>query len=84
MLQTTDNNGPSNQAGQNEKNQDALNGAGEGASSSKTGESIKNLSTATKSAKSKKPKLTEPKESDDAFSRTNFLTSKAQKAFLYL
>ncbi len=57
------------------------------------GKSIKNLSSATKSAKSKKPKLTKPKKSDlikvKVFAKTNFfrmdfLTLKSKKAFIYL
>ena len=51
-------------------------------------ESIKNLSTVVNLAKSKKSKLTKPKNSDisnlKANSRTDFLISGAKKAFIYL
>ena len=61
-------------------NQDIPHSAsGYGATGSKAGESIKNLSTTAKLAKSKKPNLTKPKESDFAFSGTDFLSSKAKK-----
>ncbi len=77
MLRTTDDETLSIQATENEKNQDALasGGAGGGAGS---GGSIKNLSTATKSAKSKKPNFAK------ANSGTDFLTPRAKKAFIHL
>ena len=52
------------------------------------GRSIKNLSTITNLAKSKKSKLTKPKKSDlsnaKADSRTDFLIPKARKALIHL
>ncbi len=86
MLQTTDNKALSTQAIENEKNQDAPNAA-KGADGGNISGSIKNLSTAGKLAKSKKPKLTKRKRSNlikAHFSGTDFLTSKAKKVFIYL
>ncbi len=86
MLQTTGNNNLDIQADQNEKNQDALNNAG-GTSDAGGGGSIKNLATAAKSVKSKKPKLTKTKKSDFAranYSEMDFFISEAKKTFIYL
>ncbi len=87
MLQTTDDKARSTQATENKKNQDtpaSVSGAG-------VGGSFENLSTAAKSVKSKKSQLTKSKKSDlpkanfaKVNSRTDFLTSKAKKAFIYL
>ncbi len=77
MLQTTDNKALSTQAIENKKNQDAPSTAG-GADSGNVGESIKNLSTAAKSAKSKKPNFAK------ANFGTDFLIPGAKEAFIYL
>ena len=63
MLQTTDDKTWSTQAIENKKNQDLLASIGD-ASSGGVGRSVENLSTATKLAKFKKPKLTKPKKLD--------------------
>ncbi len=77
MLRTNDNEALSTQAIENEKNQDAPSAA-VGADGSNIGGSIKNLSTAAKSAKSKKPNLAK------ANSGTDFLTPGAKEAFIHL
>ncbi len=77
MLQTTDNEGLSTQAIENKKNQDTPSAIG-GADGGNVGGSIKNLSTAGKSAKSKKPNFAK------ANSKTDFLTPGAKEAFIYL
>ncbi len=89
ILWTTGNDGLGAEASQHEENQDATGVAGGG----RVGKSIKNLSTAAKLTKSKKPKLTKPKKSDlikaQNFVKTNsfktdFLTPEAKKVFIYL
>ena len=82
MFKITSNNDLSIQADQDEKNQDAPDEAGGTSKVSRIDGSAKTLSTITKSAKSKKSKLTKPKRSN--FAKTNssgmdFLTSKAKK-----
>ena len=57
IFQTTDNNDLSTQVGQNEKNQDVLDGTRGGAGRYEAGGSIKNLSTTAKLGKFKKLKL---------------------------
>ncbi len=87
ILQTTNDETMSIQATRNKKNQDAPTSTdGDG-----IGESFENLSTTIKLAKSKKSKLTKSKKSDlskanfaKVNSRTDFLTSGAKKAFIYL
>ncbi len=61
-------------------------GATGGATGGGVGGNFENLSTAVKSAKSKKPKLTKSKKSDlvKANPRTDFLTPKSKKAFIHL
>ncbi len=86
MLQTTNNKALSTQAIKIKKNQDAPSAAS-GTDGGNISGSIKNLSTAGKSAKSKKPKLTKPKRSNLVkahSSATDFLTSEAKKAFIHL
>ena len=90
MLQTTDNEALSIQVIGNKKNQDISAGAGgaddiggtNGTCKGVDG-NIENLSTVTKSAKTKKSKLAKTKKLDN-FSGTNFLTCKAKKTFIYL
>ncbi len=67
------------------ENQDAL-GAAVRAGGGGVGGRFENLSTAVKSAKFKKPKLTKYKKSDlvKANSGTDFLTPKVKKAFIHL
>ncbi len=89
MLQTTSDEILSIQTTENEKNQDAPASTDSGGVDG----NIKNLSTARKLAKSKKPKLTKPKKSDlikaQNFAKANsfetdFLTPKAKKVLIYL
>ncbi len=85
MLRTTnESTGDETQSTQAE-NQDVPSAAG-GAGGGGVGGSFENLSTAVKSAESKKPKLTKSKKSDlaKANSGTDFLTPKAKKAFIHL
>ncbi len=77
MLQITDNEALSTQAIENEKNQDTLSAAGRTNGGNISG-SIKNLSTAAKSTKSKKPNFAKVN------SRTDFLTPAAKEAFIHL
>ncbi len=77
ILRTTEKEALSTQAIENEKNQDAPSAAG-GANGGNVGRSIKNLSTAIKSAKSKKPNFAK------ANSGTDFLTLEAKEAFIHL
>ncbi len=77
MLQTTDNEALSTQAIENEKNQDAPS-ATSGANGGNVGGNIKNLSTAAKLAKSKKPNFAK------ANSKTDFLTPGAKEIFIHL
>ncbi len=63
MLQTIGDNKLSAQASEHKENQDTIANIGS-ASGGRVGGSIKNLSRATKLAKSKKSKLTKPKKSD--------------------
>ncbi len=81
ILRTTNVEALSIQATRNEKNQDAPacgGGGGVAGGSGGGGRSIKNLSTAAKSAKSKKPNFVKPN------SGTDFLTPGAKKAFIHL
>ncbi len=87
MLRITDNDNLSAQSNQNEKNQDTLDGGASGAGSGRVDVRITNLSIAGKSVKSKKLKLTKPKKSDLVKTHsfgTDFLISKAKKAFIHL
>ncbi len=93
MLQITDNDDLNIQSDRNEKNKDISDDGADSAGDGRVSRSIKNLSIARKSAKSKKPKLTKPKKSDlikaQNFIRTNsfgidFLTSEAKKVFILL
>ncbi len=93
MLQTTSDNDLGGQASRNNENQDVTAGAGGAISDGGVDRSIKNLSTAIISAKSKNPKLTKPKKSDlvktQNFAKTNFfgmdfLTPGVKKAFIHL
>ncbi len=77
MLRTTNNEPLSIQATGNKKNQDAPASAGAGGSAGGGG-SIKNLTTAAKSTKSKKPNFAK------ANSGTEFLTSGAKEVFIHL
>ncbi len=81
---TTKSTGDKTQSTQAE-NQDAPDATGR-PSVGRVGGSFENLSTAIKSATSKKPKLTKSKKSDlaKANSGTDFLTLKVKKAFIYL
>ncbi len=83
IFRTTDDEILSTQATENKKNQDVPSGdTGAGDSGN-----IKNLLTTTKSAKSKKPKLTITKKSDFAKANsfgTDFLTPEAKKTFIHL
>ena len=79
MLQTTDDKALSTQATENKRNQDisaVISDAGTGDAGARISRSIKNLSTAAKLVKSKKPKMTN--------FETNFFTLKAKKAFTHL
>ncbi len=81
MLRITDDEALSIQAIRNEKNQYALANAGAGGGAGDGtggGKSIKNLSTAAKLAKSKKPNFAKSN------SRTDFLTLGAKEAFIHL
>ncbi len=81
MLRTTNDEALSIQATGNEKNQDAPASVGVGGAAgcgADGGGSTKNLSTASKSAKSKKPNFAK------ANSGTDFLISEAQEAFIHL
>ncbi len=81
ILRITDDEALSIQAIGNEKNQDALASAGAGGGAgggAGVGGSIKNLSTAIKSAKSKKPNFAKTN------SGTDFLTPGAKEAFIHL
>ncbi len=85
MLRTTnESTGDETQSTQAE-NHDAPGAAG-GAGGGGGGGSFENLSTAVKSAKFKKPKLTKSKKSDlaKANSGTDFLTPEAKKVFIHL
>ncbi len=77
ILRTTDNKALSTQAIENEKNQNAPSAAGR-TDGGNVGGSIKNLSTAAKSAKSKKPNFA------NANSGTDFLIPEAKETFIYL
>ncbi len=77
MLRTTDDEALSIQATRNEKNQDSPASAGAGFGAGHSG-NIKNLSTAAKLAKSKKPNFVK------ANSGTDFLIPGAKKAFIHL
>ena len=85
-LQTTDNKGLNTQTTENKKNlevQSSTTGAGR----SRVGRSFENLSTTTKSAKSKKPKLTKSKKLDLVKANSSgmdFHTFGAKKVFIYL
>ncbi len=92
MLQTTNELNQNKTQSTHTENQDVP-GAADETDGGKVGRSIKILSTAAKSAKSKKPKLTKPKKSDlvktQNFAKANssgtdFLTPKARKAFIHL
>ena len=90
ILQTTDDKALSTLTTKNERNQDTLVGTGCTISVGSTGdadaridENIKNLSTATKSTKTKKPKMTKAKKLVNSF-KINFLTVKAKKTFIHL
>ncbi len=67
------------------ENQDALGAVGR-VGGGGVGRSFENMSTARKSAESKKPKLTKSKKSDLAKANfgTDFLTPEAKKAFIHL
>ncbi len=85
MLRTTDEstgNEPQNTQAKNQAAPGVVGRAGSGG----VGGSFENLSTAVKSAKSKKPKLTKSKNSDlaKANSGTDFLTPGVKEAFIYL
>ncbi len=85
MLWTTDKSTGNEPSSTQVENQDALDTAN-GASRDGIGGSFENLSTAVKSAKSKKPKLTKSKKSNlvKANFRTDFLTSGAKEAYIHL
>ncbi len=93
MLWTTSDDNLNAQASRNKKNQDITAGAGDASDDGRVGRSIKNLLSAAKSAKSKKPKLTKPKKLDlvkaqnlakTHSSGTDFLTLGAKEAFIHL
>ena len=88
MLQTTDNKALSIQTTKNKKNQDILSGTTR-VDGGKVSRNIENLSIVVNLAKSKKPQLAKSKKLDllkvkANSSKTDFLTSKAQKTFIYL
>ncbi len=85
MLQTTNKSTGDEIQSTQAKNQDAT-GATSRTRIGGVGGSFENLSTAIKSDKSKKPKLTKSKKSDlpKANSGTDFLTSGAKEAFIHL
>ncbi len=85
MLRTTSKSTGNEPQSTQAKNQDAPCATG-GAGGGGVGGSFENLSTAVKSAKSKKPQLTKSKKSDlaKANSGTDFLTPEAKEAFIHL
>ncbi len=87
MLQTTSDYDLSAQVSRHKEDKDTIASASDTDGSASSGENIKNLLTAAKSAKSKKSKLTKTKKSDFAkanFSETDFFTPEAKKAFIHL
>ena len=82
MLQINDDKTLSTQANENGKNQDVPNSI-VGADSDGISRCIKNLSTITKSTRSKKSDLSKVKFAK-VNSKTDFLTFKAKKTFIYL
>ncbi len=84
ILQTTNKSTGNKPQSIQAENQDAPGAAG-GAGGGGVGRTFENLSTAIKSAKSKKPQLTKSKKSDLAKtnSGTDFLTSEAKKTFIH-
>ncbi len=78
ILRTTANNDLGAQASRHKEDQNVTAGGGGAGSGTSGGRSIKNLSNAVKSAKSKKPNFAKTN------SGTNFLTPRAKEAFIHL